>query len=139
MNFLGDQTCQFFVLLWLPHHMPYCDTCSRSHEANNKALCAKYQENQANSTRVIRAVAKMPKAPSHESSPDLSSRFFAMSLEERELKPWKEIEAMELEECIAELEAKRDRYDAAGMMKVRKKEGRTFLLPAGSTNSAICV
>ena len=50
----------------------------------------------------------MAKAPSCESSPDLSSHFSAMSLEERELKARKEIEAMELEEYVVDLEAKRD-------------------------------
>ena len=50
----------------------------------------------------------MAKAPSPESSPKLSGHFSAMSLEERELKARKEIEAMELEEQVANLEAKRD-------------------------------
>ena len=61
-----------------------------------------------NSTRVTRTTAKMAKDPSRESSPELSTHFSSVSLEERELKAQKEIEAMELEERVANLEAKRD-------------------------------
>ena len=63
---------------WLPHDMSYCDACGRSNKTNNKALCAKYLENQANSIRVTCAATKMAKAP------------------------------MELEERVVDLEAKRD-------------------------------
>ena len=76
--------------------MPYCDACGRSHKANNKALCEKYWEKQANSARVTRATTKMAKAASRESSPDISSQFSSSTLEEKELKARREIEAMEL-------------------------------------------
>ena len=142
MNFLGDQMCLGW-LLWLPHDMPYRDACSRSHIANNKALGAKYQDNQVNSTRVTRAATKMAKAPSCESSPDLSSHFSAMSLEERELKVWKEIEAMELEECVADLEAKRDAMKRRYEERLRcsrcddsEEEGRLRLHAYGTVGTA---
>ena len=60
----------------------------------------------------------------YESSPELSSHFYVISLEERELKTWKEIEAMELEERVANLEAKSD------AMKRRHEEW----LPRGRYN-----
>ena len=81
--------------LWHIQEMPYCDACGQSHKANNKALCEKYQGKQINSARVIRATATMAKAPSRDSSPDLCTQFSTLTLEERELKARKEIEALE--------------------------------------------
>ena len=78
--------------------MPYCDACETSHKVNNKALCEKNQGKQINLARVTRAVAKMAKALSRDSSPDLCTQFSTLTLEERELKAWKEIEVLELEE-----------------------------------------
>ena len=88
--------------------MPYCNACGRSHKAGNIALCKRYQEKQLHLSRVTRAAAKMAKAPSRDSSPDISSHFASLTLEEREVKAKKEIEALELEERASELEAKRD-------------------------------
>ena len=62
------------------------------------------------------AVAKMAKAPSRDSSPDLCTQFSTLTLVERELKARNEIEALELEERIATLETKRD------LMKCRNEE-----------------
>ena len=88
--------------------MPYCDVCRRSHKARNIVLCRRYQENQSQPARVTRATAKMAKDPSRDSSPDMSDRFASLTLEEREIKARKEIEALKLEERVAELEARRD-------------------------------
>ena len=88
--------------------MPYCDACGRSHKVNNKALYEKHQGKQFNLARVTRSSAKMATAPSRESSPDLCTQFSSLTLEERELKAQKDIEALELEERVASLEAKRN-------------------------------
>ena len=58
----------------------------------------------------------MAKDPSRDSSPDMSDRFASLTLEEREIKARKEIEALKLEERVAELEARRD------TMRRRKEE-----------------
>ena len=72
--------------LWHIQDMPYCDVCGESHKVNNKALCEKYQGKLINSAKVTRAVAKMAKVQSRDSSPDLCTQFSILTLEERELK-----------------------------------------------------
>ena len=59
--------------------------------------------------------SKIVKAPSR-GSRDISTRFASLTLEEWEVKARKEIEALELEERVAELEARR------GVMQCRREE-----------------
>ena len=58
----------------------------------------------------------MAKAPSLDSSPDISDRFATLPLKEREIKARKEIEVLELEERVADLEVRGD------AMRRRKEE-----------------
>ena len=58
----------------------------------------------------------MATAPSREFSPDIITQFSSVTVEEQELKARKEIKGIELEERVANLEAKRD------AMKWRQEE-----------------
>ncbi len=101
--------------------MPYCESCGRSHKAGNIVLCKRYQEQKLKPARVTRAAAAMAKPPSRDSSPELSDRFASLTLAERELKARKNIEALELEERVADLEARRDAM-------LRRREERLLIL-----------
>ena len=89
---------------------------------NYKKMIKSTRTTQSTTATAMTSNAACSKGSSRDSSPDISSKFAALTLEERETKARNEIAAMELEERVAQLREKRDAMHRRRAERIRKEE-----------------